>query len=214
MGDLNPYPSLYLPFTAAVSEGVLRIEISGAEPAGSDVSLLLDDVHLVPGNRTPPVITDQPDSQTANAGTTVSFEVAASGANLRYLWRRGDQALRNSGRISGADTARLTLTSLTAEDAGTYTVLVSDGLGVVGSEPADLTVEAAPATVSLAVSHLVNGNVRLSWPATAADFVLQTTPALPGGWQNSQAAVVTEGDQRVVTLVPTDQARFFRLARP
>ncbi len=213
-GGLNPYPSLYLPFTAAVSDGLLRIEISGAEPAGSDVSLLFDDVHLVPGNRTPPVITDQPDSQTAHAGTTASFEVAASGANLRYLWRRGDQALRNGGRISGATTARLTLTGVTAEDAGTYTVLVSDGLGVVGSEPADLTVEGAPATISLAVSRLANGNVRLSWPASAAGFVLQSTPALPGGWADSNATVTTEGDQSVVLIAPTDQARFFRLARP
>ncbi len=214
VGALNPYPSLYLPFTAPANEGVLRIEIAGAEPAGSDVSLLFDDVHLVPGTRTPPVITDQPDSQTVPAGATVALEVAATGTNLRYLWRRGELGLRNGGRVSGADTARLTLTGVTPDDAGTYTVLVSDGLGVIGSDPAELMVEGEPAAVNLSVQRRANGNVRLSWPAAATGFVLQTTPTLPGGWADSPTAAVLEGDWWTVTLVPTDQARYFRLVRP
>lgn len=211
VGGLNPYPALYLPFTAAGSEGVLRLEISGAEPAGSDVSLLFDDVHLVPGTRTPPVITDQPDSQTVSAGATVTFEVVATGANLSYQWRRGDNVLRNGDHIAGATSSRLTLTGVTPEDAGTYTVLVSDGLGVIGSEPAELTVEGGTVEVRLGIERLANGNVRLSWPASAAGFVLQTTTALPGGWADSDAAVTTEGDQFVVLIAPTDQARYFRL---
>ncbi len=122
-------------------------------------------------------------------------------------------ALRNGPRVSGADTARLILAGVTPDDAGTYTVLVSDGLGVVGSDPAELVVEGEPVTVRLAVQRLANGNVRLSWPVEAAGFVLQTTTALPGGWVNSQAAVISEGDQFVVLLVPPDQARYFRSGR-
>ncbi len=213
VGGLNPYPSLYLPFTAPANEGILRIGISGAEPEGSDVSLLFDDVHIVPGTRTPPVITDQPDGQTVSAGATVTFEVAATGSNLRYLWRRGGVALRNDGRISGADTARLTLTGVTPDDAGSYTVLVSDGLGLVGSDAAELVVEAAPTDVALGIQRLDNGNIQLTWPVSATGYRLQSTPALPGGWTDYPGPVLIEGELAVVIVTPTDLARYFRLAQ-
>lgn len=100
--------------------------------------------------------------------------------------------------------------------AGPYRAKYRPGGPASGGFPADIelvVVEGTPATVSLAVARLADGQVRLSWPATAVDLVLPTTP-LPGGWADSQATVVTEGDQRLVMLAPTDQARFFRLARP
>jgi hypothetical protein len=211
MGALNPYAAMYLPFTAASNEGVLRIEISDAQPPGSDVSLLFDDVHLVPGTRIPPAILASPVDQSVNVGSTVTFEVVASGSNLSYQWRRGDTVLRDDSRISGATGARLTLSKVGSADAGTYTVLVSDGLGVIGSDPAELTVEGSPIEVSLDIQRLANGNVRLSWPTSAAGFVVQTTTALPGDWEDSNATVTTEGDRSVVLIAPTDSARYFRL---
>lgn len=74
-------------------------------------------------------------------------------------------------------------------------------------------VEASPALLSAAE---VAGNVRISWPAAAGDFLLQMTEdwATPVSWQTVPAAPVTVGDQKVVTVPLAGGRRFYRLQRP
>ncbi len=89
-----------------------------------------------------PVITGQPVSSTKVAGSTASFTVAVSRAT-HYQWFKGAVPLANGGQVSGTDTATLSLSGVAAGDAGSYSVVVSNGSGQATSATASLTVVAA-----------------------------------------------------------------------
>ena len=74
-----------------------------------------------------PVITVQPQSQTNNAGATVTFLVSATGLNpMGYQWQKNGTNLVNGGNISGATTNTLTITGISDSDAASYSVIVSN----------------------------------------------------------------------------------------
>lgn len=83
----------------------------------------------------PPVITRQPQGHTVTAGSTVVFDVEATGSQLTYQWRkRGDN-------IAGATSPRLVLSGAQLIDGGNYTVVVTNGSGVsVSSDAAPLLI--------------------------------------------------------------------------
>jgi hypothetical protein len=82
-----------------------------------------------------PFIVTQPVSKTAVTGGAVSLRVEALGWPLsEYQWHREGVAL------NGATGAVLRLTGLTANEAGVYTVMVSNAVGVINSEAARLEV--------------------------------------------------------------------------
>lgn len=86
-------------------------------------------------------ITTQPASVTVTAGGSATFTVVATAGSstISYQWRR------NGTAISGATNATLTLSNVTsANDAGDYTVVVTTDAGMVTSNVATLTVNAAP----------------------------------------------------------------------
>jgi uncharacterized membrane protein len=98
----------------------------------------------------PPTIVTEPQSQTVQAGDSVSFSVVAEGtAPLSYQWFHGTTA------ISNATAATLTLNSVTEADAGEYSVRVSNAAGSVTSASATLTVTPAPPLTAIALSGLV-----------------------------------------------------------
>ena len=85
-----------------------------------------------------PSIVAPPQSTTASAGTSVTFTAAMDGtAPFTFQW------YRDSAPIVGATGPAFTIPSVTAADAGAYTVEVSNGSGSVLSEPATLTVTVA-----------------------------------------------------------------------
>jgi hypothetical protein len=86
-------------------------------------------------------------SQAVHQGNTAVFEVTASGTGpLSYQWYKwfgGFFTVRlsdNGGTIGGAQTSRLWLSEVIADNDGDYSVLVSDSCGSVYSSPASLTV--------------------------------------------------------------------------
>ena len=85
-----------------------------------------------------------PQSQAVAPGTSVSLQVTAGGMNpLFYQWRR------NSNALAGATNTFFTISSAQAGDAGLYSVLVSNALGIAISADALLTVScAAPVTIT------------------------------------------------------------------
>ncbi|HTT57235.1 MAG TPA: ExeM/NucH family extracellular endonuclease [Opitutaceae bacterium] len=97
-----------------------------------------------------PSITTQPVSQTVTAGNTASFTVAAGGTPpFTYQWRFGGANLTDGSFVTGSATATLTLTGVTAAFAGSYDVVVSNGVNPPAvSNPATLTVNPAPPAVS------------------------------------------------------------------
>ncbi len=86
----------------------------------------------------PPVITSQPASLTNEAGTLATFTVSASGNLLAYQWTK------NGGTVPGATSSMLNLANISATDAATYAVVITNLGGSVTSAPATLTVTNPP----------------------------------------------------------------------
>jgi len=100
----------------------------------------------------PPSISGQPVSQSAPAGTNVSFSVTASGlATLFYQWRFNQFAL------VGATNSALTLMNVQSPSAGSYDVVITNIYGAVTSAAATLAVSpAAPTITTQAVSRVAS----------------------------------------------------------
>jgi hypothetical protein len=91
--------------------------------------------------------TQQPSSQSPCAGQPASFSVSFPGAT-GYSWKKDGNALSNGGTISGADTATLTISSVTGADVGSYTCQVNTSCGASSSNAASLSVGTAPGFTS------------------------------------------------------------------
>ena len=89
---------------------------------------------------TVPVITSQPLSQTNLLGAAAVFSVAATGFPLNYQWQKNSTNLTDGGRISGVKTATLTLENLQTNDAGVYSVTITNVAGGATSSNATLTI--------------------------------------------------------------------------
>jgi hypothetical protein len=91
-----------------------------------------------------PVITTQPASISALAGSPVTFTVVASGVGtLTYQWQATNSATGGFTNIVGATTNFLTLASVTTNLSPIYQVIVANANGSVTSSPALLTVDSA-----------------------------------------------------------------------
>ena len=110
-----------------------------------------------------PVLTQQPISQLAAAGNNVTFTVSAAGAaTLNYQW------WYNGAPMVGRTSPNLALNAVTVGQSGRYSVVVSNALGVVASDVAELTVLNAPVVTSDPQSQpgSVGGSVTLTVTAT------------------------------------------------
>ncbi len=92
--------------------------------------------------------------------------------------------------------------------AGGPTGLRVEALAAVGAK-GGTTPEPSP---TLAVSRSGAG-VRIAWPSSAGGFVLQSSAALPGGWADDTAPVITEGANNVVIVNAGGVSRLYRLIR-
>lgn len=117
---------------------------------------------LTIGNTSAPQITAQPFPQTATNGANVAFGVTASGAApLSYQW------LKNGTPIPGASGSVLSIVGVKPDDAGVYSVVVTNSVGSTQSTGALLTVN---------YSRLVNVSTRglvLPGDALTPGFVMR-----------------------------------------
>ena len=91
---------------------------------------------------TPPVIVKQPKGGTYLAGVTLQLSVSATGPNLTYQWFRGTSSL------TGQTGSTLGITNLSAGNAGTYHVVVSNPTMDVPSDDATITIGTLPTQLS------------------------------------------------------------------
>jgi hypothetical protein len=97
----------------------------------------------------PPAITAQPQGRATVVSAAAKFEVAANGAwPLFYQWRKDGTNPADGRNISGATTAILRLTNVQSNDAGLYSVLVTNRYGWTLSSNAALEVLAPGAALS------------------------------------------------------------------
>jgi hypothetical protein len=105
-----------------------------ANAFGSSTSVVAQLTVLVP-----PSILTQPTNQTVVAGSSVSFQVSASGTGpLDYQW------WFNSTNAVGTSTNVLTVTNAQAAQAGDYSVVVTNSAGSVTSSVAMLVIGMPP----------------------------------------------------------------------
>jgi uncharacterized repeat protein (TIGR03803 family) len=89
----------------------------------------------------PPVIVVQSQSQTNNAGATVTFTVSATSLTpMSFQWQKNGTNLVNGVNISGATTNTLIITGISDSDAASYSVIISNANSSVTSSNVILTV--------------------------------------------------------------------------
>ena len=111
-----------------------RYSVAVSNPAGSAGS-----AEAVLAVQVPPAISQQPQSQTIAGGSDATLSVVATGtAPLGYQWRF------NGVDLAGATNATLVLRNVTAGQAGSYTVLISNEAGVAQSASATVGVNVSP----------------------------------------------------------------------
>ncbi|MFM9006633.1 MAG: immunoglobulin domain-containing protein, partial [Flavobacteriales bacterium] len=86
-----------------------------------------------------PAISVQPLATTdLCAGASLNLSVTASGTPLNYQWKK------NGNNLSGQTASSLQIAAVSAGDAGSYTVTISNACGTITSSPAVVTVNNAP----------------------------------------------------------------------
>lgn len=132
----------------------------------------------------PPSLTTQPTNLTLLAGDTAVFSATASGTiPLNYQWREDGTNLANGPGITGATTTNLTLTSISTNSAGSYSLVVTNAYGSSTSSVATLTVILPPTIAGIAANP--NGSVTLQLGGSpGATYILESKPdlAAPVGW--------------------------------
>jgi hypothetical protein len=129
--------------------------------------------------RVPPAITSQPASQTVAPGGAVSLSVVAGGGGpFSYQWRR------HGMDVHGATSATLSLTNVQAENAGTYTVLITSANGSTESFPALVSVTGLVMRPTIFVAGAVGHMYRIEFAdmlapsnwMTLTNFILPSNP--------------------------------------
>ncbi len=123
-----------------------------------------------------PGIITQPAVTGAAAGDTAFIGVGAFGTDLSYQWYKGVEPLSNTGNISGATSAILAISSMSAADVADYSVVVTNTVSgaTVTSAAAHLYLLGAPVahedvqpvTVDVAQDATLTAQVFALAPAT------------------------------------------------
>ncbi|PYM11494.1 MAG: hypothetical protein DME18_13845, partial [Verrucomicrobia bacterium] len=121
------------PFVAGTN--TLEFDVSNAGNTVNPAGFRVEMSGIATGLGERPSILTQPQSQTVIVGDLVTFSVEAIGSPpLSYEWRF------NNVPISGGTNDSYTITGVTANNAGDYSVLVSNAAGQTNSADATLTV--------------------------------------------------------------------------
>ena len=173
--------SLRIDSVQATDAGMYAVDVIGScGSAQSSATLLV---------KAPTTIEDAPDDVSVCPGGSVYFAVTASGEGaLTYQWYRGQDALSDNGRISGAATDQLTIEEVTSEDSGDYLVEVTGVCGTATSLAAQLSVKAATAIAEAPTSVAVVAGENASFsvdatgePPLAYQWFRGSTPLSDGG---------------------------------
>ncbi len=125
------------------------------------------------------------------AGGTAQLNVTATGtAPLGYLWSKDGVPLRNGGSVAGATTATLSLSRVTAADAGLYSVRVSNAVGLAHGPHLEVRVMAPPKIAHQPMPAAVKAG-------DTARFQVIVDGGQPLGFQWNRAGKPVANDARV-----------------
>jgi uncharacterized repeat protein (TIGR01451 family) len=145
----------------------------------------------------PPSFTSQPSSQTVAVGRNAVFQAAASGSSpLSYQW------FFSGNTISGATTTTLGLTNVQPNQAGNYSLVVTNPAGAATSVVAQLTV-LLPPTIT---NQPTNQTVAAGGNANFQVNVSGTAPLAYQWWFNGTNAVGLNTNALTLANVQSSQA--------
>jgi uncharacterized repeat protein (TIGR03803 family) len=125
-----------------------------------------------------PEILTQPTNQTVYRGANAIIGVAVTGARpLIFQWKKDGTNLTDAGNISGSRSHALAFNNLTTNNAGIYSVVVSNALGWAQSADAMLSVTAFP---PIFVTQPTNVTIS---PGGTAIFAVNVTGSQPLSYQ-------------------------------
>jgi subtilisin-like proprotein convertase family protein len=140
-----------------------------------------------------PSITAQPVDVFATNGSTLEFTVVARGTEpLYYQWY-----FNTTNLLAEATNASLTLPDVALDQAGTYSVTVSNFYGTAASAPAQLTVVAPPRIVQSPQDRLATNGTSVQLSVTATG-----TAPLSYQWFFNATNLLTGSTNPVLTLTP------------
>jgi uncharacterized repeat protein (TIGR01451 family) len=147
-----------------------------------------------------PVFTLQPLSQVVQPGSTVTLSATASGSPTpTYQWRK------NNDDIAGATGASLTLTNVTQDDSGSYTVLADNFGGTTSSAVAVLTV-----TAPIIITSQPQAVKVVTGASATFTVVASGTPAPTFQWFKDGLALAgaTSSSLALANLTPDDAGTY------
>lgn len=145
-----------------------------------------------------PTIVGQPQPVTVPLGQMATFAVVATGTEpLAYQWKR------NGVNLPGATASTLTINQPQASDAGDYSVVVSNSVGIVSSVPAKLTVEGGSVSTAAQAVAVIRGGLVASITITDGGFgyTKEPTVTMSGGGGTGATAKAFIENGRVVAVV-------------
>jgi uncharacterized repeat protein (TIGR03803 family) len=131
-----------------------------------------------------PGISTQPQSQTNNAGATITLFCDPILQPVSFQWQKNGTNLVDGGNISGATTSTLTIANISDTDAATYSVVVSNDKGSTQSSSAILTVIDPPTIAAQPTNLLVLPGTNVVYSVT-----LTGTPPFSYQWQFDRVPV-------------------------
>ena len=166
---------------------------------------------LVTGTNVAPVspfITSQPQALTVSQHTAVSLGVLANGtAPFNYQWRR------NNSTLNAQTNATILLSDPQSQDAGNYTVIVTNIAGASTSSPAKVMVISSPLlSLNTASGALVSG-----FPATRGyQYYVDcgSQPTAPSWWHWITAFADYGGVIWVTNSTKNNNSMFLRVYKP
>lgn len=160
-----------------------------AVAAGSSHSLA-----ILGQNAAAPFLVSSPSARTNAARTTGLFAAVASGTPLlNYQWRINGTNLEEGGKLSGSKTPFLTLINVQQTNAGIYTVVVSNGFGMLTSSPASFGVGPPIGFYQIVPVKITAGQLQFSFIGnTNGKYALERSLTLPP--QNWVTFVTNQAD--------------------
>ena len=184
-------------FQASAATSTIRFQDA---TTGSDLSPIVDNVTVVVTLPPPPTLLAQPEGQTKLLGGSASFTASASGTPpVTFQWRLNGTAL------PGATNSVLTLSGLSASQAGNYTAVVSNSGGSTNS---------VNALLSLIELKTFAGRPSLSiFGPVAARYKIEVADAMsPPAWSTVTTFSLAGGPTLIIDpKSDPSSARFFRV---
>ncbi len=132
------------------------------------------------------VITKQPESLTANAGTAAKFTVTATGAGLTYQWQYNKGEGWKKSNASGATTKTLSINSSAGYNGYQYRCVITDANGTKTiSSAATLTVKTLITGQPADTSAVIGATAKFTVQATGTNVTYQWQYNKGDGWVNS-----------------------------